>query len=87
MEKITHARQNDVSNLLRGLESNKMNDDHSYDLDVKKPGIEKVQNNYVCTTKYIPFLDEHLLSTMHLVKCDLDRIQTTVPNFIGSPLP
>ena len=87
MEKITHARQNDVSDLFRGPDSNKMNNDHSYDSDVEKPGIEKMQNNYVRTTKYVPFLDEHPLSATHLVKCDLNRIETTIPNFVGSPLP
>ena len=86
IEKLTQGHH-DVSSSIIGLEPVEINNTHAYTLDHNESGSEDIQNTYARTRKYMPFLDEHPLSATHLVKCDLDRIKTIVPNFVGSPLP
>ena len=86
MEKLMYDCQNFASNPLVDLDHIEIDDNNVYTLIINKPEIEDMQDDYVHTKKYIPFLDEHPLSATHVVKCDLDRMQTIIPNFIGSPL-
>lgn len=58
-------------------------------LDIK--GIENEdsikKSSYFNIGQYVPFLNKHPLSATHVVKCDLERIETTVHNFVGGLLP
>ena len=87
MEKVTYNHQ--ITDFTPLIEPNsvKIDDDNICVSDVDVYENEDMQYKYVHRNRYVPFLDEHPLSSTHVVKCDFERTQTMIPNFVGSPLP
>ena len=87
MEKLTHNHQSTQITPLIEPTSDKTNNDNVYMSEIDKSENGDMQYKYVRRSQYVPFLDEHPLSSTHVVKCDFERTQTVIPNFVGSPLP
>ncbi|KAJ7710908.1 hypothetical protein B0H17DRAFT_1123991 [Mycena rosella] len=62
-------------------------DDDWIDHDLDEAGTEEAVGDRSDAVSAHPFQPEHELFKTHYVRCDRRALETTVPNFVGGPLP
>jgi len=87
LEKMTHSNKTVPPDTFTNRNSTE-NDTYINDVNLEESENEDLKDsNADHTRKYTQFLPGHPLSATHVVKCDFEKTETMVPNFVGGPLP